>query len=267
MTAVTDATFQSQVVDRSKTVPVVVDLWAEWCEPCKQLTPILQRVVASTNGGVELVTVDIEKNPGIAQAFKVQSIPAVYAMVNGAVADGFLGAQNEATVTEFIKRLVPNAPPTELEQLTAAGDEASLRKALEISPDHVPAKLALAELLINDNMSAAVDNDISTVAGIEDDDIMNAGVDNDDNNNAGTAEAIALLDELPDSPEVRRLHSLIRLQSDGTGSATNTEAELEQLLTQVKDDEDARQRFIDLLELLDPHSAAEWRKRLSSALF
>src|SRR3954454_8656221 len=86
---VTDATFQTAVIDRSHEVPVVVDLWAPWCGPCRTLGPIIEKVVAGTDGKVELAKVDTDANPGVANAFQVQSIPAVYALKDGKVVDGF----------------------------------------------------------------------------------------------------------------------------------------------------------------------------------
>ena len=127
------------------TVPVVVDLWAEWCGPCKTLGPMLEKAVADTGGAVELAKVDVDQNPRIAQTFAVQSIPAVFAISNGQVVDQFIGALPEAQVAAFVQRLAP--APSEADTLVAAGDEASLRRALELEPHDAGADEALARLL------------------------------------------------------------------------------------------------------------------------
>lgn len=229
---VTDSTFDRDVVQRSKTLPVVVDLWAQWCTPCKQLTPILEKVVAETDGAVELAKVDIDANPAVAQAFKVQSIPAVYAMVDGQVADGFMGAQGEAQVREFVARLVPAPEQSEVERLLAIGDEESLVAALKIEPDHPGAVTALAELLVGRGE-------------------LDAG--------------LKLLDRIPESAQTRRISAMAR--TGGIGD--DVEATLAELLVRVKTDDEARSQFLDLLEVLgpdDPRSAL-WRRKLSTALF
>src|SRR5271170_7980240 len=102
MADVTDATFEQAVLERSREVPVVVDLWAPWCGPCQTLGPMLERAVAATNGDVVLAKVNVDDNPQIAASFRVQSIPAVFALRDGAVVNGFVGAVPEAQVQEFV---------------------------------------------------------------------------------------------------------------------------------------------------------------------
>src|SRR5947208_4946944 len=143
---VTDSTFETAVLERSTQVPVVVDLWADWCGPCRTLGPILEKVIGETEGRVELVKVDVDANPQVAGAFRVQSIPAVYALKDRKVVDSFIGAVPEAQVREFVGRLAPTASEADL--LVEKGDEASLRAALDLEPDHAGAVVGLAELLV-----------------------------------------------------------------------------------------------------------------------
>ncbi len=112
MTDVTDATFEEAVIARSAQVPVVVDLWAPWCGPCKTLGPILERVVAGTGGAVELAKVNVDENPRVSATFQVQSIPAVFALRDGKIVDQFIGALPEAQVAEFVGRLTPQPSET-----------------------------------------------------------------------------------------------------------------------------------------------------------
>jgi putative thioredoxin len=235
---VTDATFEQEVLVRSDQVPVVVDLWAPWCGPCKTLGPILERVVGATGGQVELAKVNVDENPGISQAFRVQSIPAVYAIKDRAAVDSFVGALPEAAVADWVSRLVPIE--TEADRLARAGDEASLRRALELQPDHHDAVISLSELL--------------------------AGT-------GETEEALALLARIPEDAEVRRVAALARLGGSSPlgpeGGGDDIPARLDQLLDRVKQDDAARQEYVDLLEAMGPDDprTAPYRRALTARLF
>jgi len=235
VTDVSDATFEQDVLERSTQVPVVVDLWAPWCGPCRTLGPVLEKVIDATEGAVELVKVNVDENPRISATFQVQSIPAVFAVHDRKVVDGFIGALPEPQVAEFVARLAP--VPSEADTLVAAGDEASLRRALELEPDHPGAIVTLARLL---------------VAGGQ------------------PAEALELLARIPETPETRQVAAEARLAVQQVDvPADGVDVLLDGLLPKVKMDETARQEFLDLLETLGPDDprTAHYRKALATQLF
>jgi putative thioredoxin len=239
MADVTDATFERDVLDRSVEVPVVVDLWAEWCGPCRTLGPIIERVVAATNGRVALAKVDVDANPRVSATFNVQSIPAVFALRDRRVVDSFIGALPEPQVQAFVDKLAPVL--SEPDRLVAVGDEESLRQALELDHDHPGAVVALADVLID---------------------------------KGEVGEALELLKRVPETAEVRRVAARARLSTPGAGGAEpegegGVEDRFESLLGRVKDDEAARQEYLDMLELLgsDDPRTARYRRALASRLY
>lgn len=231
---VTDATFEEEILRRSEQVPVVVDLWAEWCGPCKVLGPIIEKVVAETNGEVVLAKVDTETNPQLAAMFQVQSIPAVHAVRNGRVINSFVGALPEEQVRAFVDTLRPSEDQRRVASLIAEGNEASLRMALSADPANEAAIVALAELYVGEKRFD---------------------------------EALELLAKIPETAETRRVAALARtgdvVPDDGVAE------KLDALLERVKGDDEARQEFVDLLEVMGPNDprTADYRRRLTKILF
>ena len=230
---VTDATFQTEVVDRSRTNPVIVDLWAPWCGPCKTLTPVLEAATDATGGQVVLAKVNIDENPGIAQAFRVQSIPMCVIFRDGQPVDAFQGAQPRHVVEEIVKSLLPDPTQVRVNELLAQGTEDSLRDAVALAPGNEDAVCSLAEHLVRTGKAD---------------------------------EALQLLPRLPETERVRRIAAAARLSMN---PVDNFDEELTRLLELVKDDETKRQEYLDILEAMGPNDprTAKYRRLLTARLF
>src|SRR5277367_3470353 len=150
-----DAGFAKDVIDASRERPVIVDFWATWCGPCKTLGPALERAVLAAKGKVKLVKIDVDKNPAYAGQLRVQSIPTVYAFVDGKPVDGFMGAVPESEVKAFVDRLAGPPPPSDVDQVLALAQESlavgdaggaaqAFAQALQLDPTNVKAIAGLA---------------------------------------------------------------------------------------------------------------------------
>ena len=230
---VTDATFQKEVIEKSMVTPVIIDLWAQWCGPCKTLGPILEKLIGATSGKVVLVKVDVDTCPQVAQAFQVQSIPAVYAMKDGKIVDGFVGAQSEHVVEQFIKKLLPEQVVVDVKALLAKGDEESLRQALAAEPTNESVVVALADLLIARKDCAAAVELLKTV------------------------------------PETERVRTAVAAARAAFVPHDDFDKQLADLLVRVKTDEDAKREFLELLEKMGPNDprTGDYRKKLTARLF
>lgn len=230
---VTDATFQKEVLDRSMTTPVIVDLWAPWCGPCRTIGPILERLTNATNGKVVLAKVNVDENPQISGAFQVQSIPAVYAMKDGKVLSHFIGAEPEHVIAAFVGALAPTTGTDTVASLIARGDEDSLHAALSLDPTNEDAVVALAESFIA---------------------------------RSAITEAFEILARVPETERVRKVLAAARLAFRPTD---DYDSQLAALLPNIKTDESARAKYLEILELmgpLDPRTAPH-RKKFTAQLF
>lgn len=272
--AVNAADFAKEVVARSHVVPVVVDFWAEWCGPCKTLSPILEKLADEYAGGFELAEVDVDANQSLAGQFGVQGIPTIVAFRDGRAVDRFTGALPEVQVRAWLKNLIPTEEDEKAnaaEAIAESGDletaERLYREVLAVDPDHEKAALGLAAIL--------VDADRGT-------------------------EALEVLEPLPPTPEVERLRATARIAGVDTSSiedlqaqlaadpdnalvlihlgralaaAGRTEEALKSLLKAVElggdTREEARTAMLDLFQVLgsDHPLTTTFRRKLASALF
>jgi putative thioredoxin len=242
---VSESTFQSAVIDRSQTLPVVVDFWAEWCGPCRQLGPLLEKAVSARAGSIELVKVDVDANPLLAQTFRIQGIPAVKAFRDGRVAAEFVGLQRPPEIERFLDSLLPSKADALVEQ----GDEASLRSALELEPGRADAAVALAQLLAARGDREEARQVLSNVRGSFAADGLAARIELEERAEPDLGDAFAALDQ---GDQERALELLLAALTTADGAR-----------------DDIRRVIVGILEQLGVEHpvARETRRKLAAALY
>jgi putative thioredoxin len=247
----TEADFERDVLERSKEVPVVVDFWAEWCGPCKQLSPALEAAESKRDGEVVLAKVDTDRNQALAARYGIQGIPAVKAFRDGEIVDEFVGAVPPAQVEAFFDGLTPSRA----DELLAAGDELSLREAAELEPRRADIALALAKARLARGAEAEA---LEAIEGFPDDfgavgiaarvKLADAGVAAEAWSSLDAGERTAALDVL-----------LEALSQNGDGPGDLDPSERRDLL---------RKAIVGILADFDPAdpTARDYRRKLSAAL-
>jgi putative thioredoxin len=277
-----DASFMADVIEASRAQPVIVDFWATWCGPCKQLGPALEKAVVAAKGAVRLVKIDVDRNPRIAAQLRVQSIPAVFAFVDGQPVDGFMGALPDSQIKQFIERLAGPAGPGDVEEVLALGAESlqlgdiggaaqAYAQALQLEPENLKAIGGLARCyLMGGDAERARE-----IIGMAPEGKTSPEID-------GVKAALALAEEAPSdiAPFEHRLakdagdhEARLELSKALAGRGQLDEA-VDQLLKVVEVDRDwndgaARAQLLKIFEAAGPGSetAKRGRRRLSSILF
>jgi putative thioredoxin len=250
---VTEATFQSEVLERSLTTPVVIDFWAEWCEPCKQLSPLLERLAVEDGGAWVLAKIDVDSNPRIAQMFRVQGIPMVYAVVGGQPVDAFSGVVPEAQLRQWLGAILKAGGAA-----TAPAEDPRLNEADEalISGDLDAAERAYKKILSDAPADAAAEAGLAHVSLAR----RVTGVDG--------AAAVAAAQSAPDDIAAQLTAADVEMLS---GQAERAYARLVDLVRRTSGDdrETARQRLVSLFMIAGPDdpAVASARRALASALF
>jgi len=277
-----DASFAADVIEASKTQPVIVDFWATWCGPCRQLTPALEKAVMAAKGAVKLVKIDVDKNPGYAGQLRVQSIPTVYAFVDGRPVDGFMGALPDSQVQAFIDKQIGEVGPSEIDDILALAKESldlgdlggaaqAFAEALRLEPHNVKAIAGLARCYLSGGDAERAQEVVDMAPeGAKDADLdsVKAALVLASAPPSETAALEARVAANPDDHQAR-----FELAGAFAGAGRLQEAS-DQLLTIIAADRDwneeaARKQLLTVFEAAGPMSdvAKQGRRRLSSILF
>ena len=281
--------FMTDVIEQSKETPVIVDFWAPWCEPCKQLTPIIEKIIKEKNGKVILAKMNIDESPEVAQQLKIQSIPAVMAFNDGQPIDGFIGVQSEKSIIEFVNKISSLKNSSTIDANILAGkkymDENDIETAalvfseiLNIEPDNISAKSLLARCLIKsdqlddaekiiDSLPVDAENNQDYISARSELEIFK----NAKNNPISDKEEEELRNNIYKEPENYQLK--LDLSKILIAKGENEEA-INQLLEIIEvnpkwNDGEARKQLIEIFNILGNENilVTEGRKKLSSMLF
>ena len=281
--------FMSEVIEKSKETPVIVDFWAPWCEPCKQLTPVIEKIVKEKNGNVILAKMNIDESPEVAQQLKIQSIPAVMAFNDGQPIDGFIGVQPENNIAEFINKISSLKNSSTIEENITAGkkyiDDEDLETAalvfseiLKIEPDNVSAKSLLARCLLRseqideaeniiNNLPADAENNQDYVSVRSEVEIVKNAKNNPISNEQEN-EIRGNIDKNPKNHQLRLELAKLLLTKGENENAINELLKIIEFDPKWNEGE-ARKQLIEIFNILGNENilVIEGRKKLSSMLF